>query len=267
MSDYNTQGNFSSSQLETVDLAIYEWLNEKMNIFCNTSEGWNKVPITWVSAERSFQIKNNKDLRDERGTLIMPLMVVERTGINKSNDSRGAYFNSIPNVSDDYVITKTINHKKTAEFTNADSLYNNSHDNYREADRNKNNTNVVYVYKKIQRPIYVTMDYKISVMSQYQQQMNEIIQPFIVFTGSQRYFIAEKDGHRFEVFIDPAFAQSNNLDTLESEERRYITNITLKVYANLVGLGSNDDSPLFKTVENAVKVKISKESVIFPKKT
>ena len=267
MSDYKTQGNISSSQLETIDLAVYEWLNEKMNIFCNTGDGWNKVPVTWVSAERSFQIKNNKDLRDERGTLIMPIMVAERTGLNKSNDARGAYFNSIPVASEDYIITKTINHKKTAEFTNADSRYNNSADNYRESDRGANNKNVVYVFKKVPRPIYVAVDYKISIMSQYQQQMNEIIQPFLVFTGSQRYFVIEKDGHRFEVFVDQNFAQTNNVDNLESEERRYVTNITLKVYGNLVGSGVNDDKPLFKTVENAVKVKISKESVIFPKKT
>ena len=52
------------STLETIDRAFYEWVDESLNIFSSTNTGWKKVPLTWVSAERSFQVKNNKDLRD-----------------------------------------------------------------------------------------------------------------------------------------------------------------------------------------------------------
>ena len=51
------------SSLETIDRAFYRWLNETLNISATTNEGWKKVPLIWVSAERSFQVKHDKDLR------------------------------------------------------------------------------------------------------------------------------------------------------------------------------------------------------------
>ena len=55
------------STLETIDRAFYGWVNESLNIFATTQKVWGKVPVICVSAERSFQIKDNKDLRDKRG--------------------------------------------------------------------------------------------------------------------------------------------------------------------------------------------------------
>ena len=55
---------FMPSTIETVDVALYNWLDEELNIFCTTNEGWKKVPLIWSMPERSFQIKDNKDLRN-----------------------------------------------------------------------------------------------------------------------------------------------------------------------------------------------------------
>ena len=55
------------STLETIDTAFYNWVNETLDISATSNRGWNKVPLIWVSAERSFQVKNDKDLRDEFG--------------------------------------------------------------------------------------------------------------------------------------------------------------------------------------------------------
>ena len=57
------------STLETIDTAFYNWVNETLDISATSNRGWNKVPLIWVSAERSFQVKNDKDLRDEFGVL------------------------------------------------------------------------------------------------------------------------------------------------------------------------------------------------------
>ena len=57
------------STIETVDAAFYEYV-ENINLFCNTISGWTKIPVIWSSAERSYQIKNNKEIRDKNGSLI-----------------------------------------------------------------------------------------------------------------------------------------------------------------------------------------------------
>ena len=57
--------NFSPSTLETVDYAMYDFINDKLSLRTTTNKGVQKVPVVWASAERSFQVKNNKEYRDD----------------------------------------------------------------------------------------------------------------------------------------------------------------------------------------------------------
>ena len=56
------------STIETVDHALFKWV-EELNIHTETNRGWKKVGVLWVTAERSFQTKHNKELRDANGIL------------------------------------------------------------------------------------------------------------------------------------------------------------------------------------------------------
>ena len=250
------------SNLEQVDLATFEWLDNFMNIHCETTEGFKKVPVIWTSAERAFQIKNNKELRDERGALIYPQITIERSAVNKSNDAKGAFYNSLPENFNIYYVEPVINHKKTKEFANADSRKRYFQNNeYTKNVINKNNK-VVYSIRSVLRPIYVEMTYNINLMSQYQQQMNQMVQPFITKSGSQKYFPITRDSRLFEGFIDANIQQKNNVDNLDNEERRYNSTITLKVFGHLVGDDINQNSPTVKIRENAVKISLPRETVI-----
>ena len=79
----------STSNLENIDAAVYEWVDEHLNINTETHEGFKKVPVIWVTAERSFQIKNSEDLHDSDGALIYPLITVGRTGFSKDLAKKG----------------------------------------------------------------------------------------------------------------------------------------------------------------------------------
>ena len=46
--------------------------------------------------------------------------------------------------------------------------------------------------------------------------MNEMVTPFITRPGNINYFPIEKDGHLYEVFVEPAYKQDNNVATLET---------------------------------------------------
>jgi hypothetical protein len=52
---------------------------------------------------------------------------------------------------------------------------------------------------------------------------------------------------------------------MEEEERRYITNITIKVLAVLVSDGVNENDKIIKTFENPVEIKFSKEFITLSK--
>ena len=60
---------FMPSSLETIDGAMLKFIDEELNLSTTTNDGFKKVPVLWVTAERAFQIKHNKDLRDKEETL------------------------------------------------------------------------------------------------------------------------------------------------------------------------------------------------------
>jgi len=251
-----------ASSIENVDFAIYDWLDRQLNLSCDTKDGFKKVPVIWVTPERAFQIKQNKEFRDINGTINPPLMTIERTNILKDVRNNGTYYTNLPPKDNRQIISRRINQKKTSEFANAD--YQKQY-GYVQFARPRKNEKVVYEFKSMLLPVYATFTYNINVFTQFQQQMNEILQPFLAKTGSTRYFLVERDGYKYECFIEGNIDNKNNIASMEEEERRYISTITIKVLANLISDGKNQEDTIIKTFENAVELKIPRESLIIAK--
>jgi hypothetical protein len=247
------------SKIENIDLAVYKWLDENMNLYATTNRGWTKTPVIWVSGERSFQIKNKKELRQNDGSFILPIITVKRTGINKDLKPKGIFpGNVVPDLfRDDYVLVKEINQDKTTNFANAVSSKKVNQPNFK-----LENKKVVYGFKSIKFPVQAMFEYEIQLRTEYQLQMNELTQPFLVRTGAGNYFVIENEGHRFEAMLDASYAIEHNGDKLEQEERMFKTTIKLNVVGHLVNSGNNEIEPNIIYRENAVEVKIPREYVM-----
>lgn len=251
------------SKLENIDEAMYEWVNQEVNVFATTNRGWKKVPVIWVSAERAYQSKRDKGLRDKEGALIYPIMTVERVSMEKdpafkgslqanvfpTNDYRGG---SVP-------LTRTLNQTKTKNFQNADSERENGQLNFKVE---KKDSKIVYTHKSIPLPTYVTIMYRVNLRAEYQQQINEMNEPFIVSTGNINSFIMKKNGHRYEGFFQQSYEQQNNAGSLDEEERIYQTSFDIKVLGYLIGSKDNQTQPQIVERENAVELKTPRERVI-----
>jgi hypothetical protein len=254
------------STIETIDYAFYDWLNDEMDIFSSTSGGWEKVPVIWVSAERAFQTKNNKDLRGSSGALKLPLMTVERTSVVKDASRKGTAWGNIPPVRDakggSITISRRIQHDKTATFANADSARKSNKSvghgqiNFRTRKENKK---VIYETITIPMPVYLDITYDVIIRTEYLQQINDIITPFISRPGGINYFNLGRDGHRYEGFVQQDFAQGNNVRNLGEEERTYETTIQIKVLGYIIGSDKNEDRPKIVIRENAVDIKTPRE--------
>jgi len=255
------------STIETIDRALFEFIDDELDIFCTTNKGFKKVPFIWAGAERAFQIKHDRELRDVNGWLIYPIMSMERTGISKSLTERGAYYAAAQNLGDakggSMTIARTIKQDKTANFANADSkrLISNNVGTGQNNFPRKNNK-VVYETITIPIPVYLEVNYTLTVMAEYQQQINEIITPFMTRTGAINYTVVEKDNHRFEVFIDSDYALNNNASGLLEDARGYETQINFRVIGYIMGADKNEERPKIVRRENAVEVKIPREHVI-----
>ncbi len=81
------------STLEIIDGAMLKWINESIDVNSNTNKGWKKVPVIWVSAERAHQLKRDRDLRDNLGAVILPVITLERVTMTK--DARRAPFGNL----------------------------------------------------------------------------------------------------------------------------------------------------------------------------
>ncbi len=254
-----------ASTIENVDFALYDWLDRELNLFCNTKDGFKKTPVVWVTPERAYQIKQNKEFRDINGTINPPLITVERTNILKDVKNNATYYTNLPfgDNNNRHIVSKRINQKKTSEFANADFQ---KQYGIVQFARPKKNQKVVYEFKSMLLPVYATFTYNITVFTQFQQQMNELLQPFISKTGSTRYFLIERDGYKYEGFIEGNIESKNNVSSMEEEERRYISTITIKVLANLLSDGANQEDTIIKTFENAVELKIPRESIVIEQK-
>tara|TARA_Y100000593_G_C4310726_1_gene338205 strand:+ start:1121 stop:1978 length:858 start_codon:yes stop_codon:yes gene_type:complete len=255
---------FQPSTIEGIDSAILDYIENTADIYCTTKDGFKKVPVLWISAERAYQRKHKKELMTMSGSLVLPVLTIERTNIQKDMSKKGTAWANIPPVSDEkggsITIARRINQSKTSNFANADSkrLFNQT--NFRA--RTKASKKVVYETITIPQPVYIEVNYEITLLAEYQQQINEMITPFITRPGNVNYFPIKKDGHLYEVFVEPAYKQDNNVAALEVAERQYKTTVSYRVLAYLIGDDKNQESPKIVIRENAVEVKIPREHVI-----
>ena len=256
---------FEQSSLETIDKAVLKYIDERLNISVDTNEGFKKVSVLWVTAERSYQLKHNKELRDSEETLILPLMTVNRTSIEKNPASEYAIpAANIPEVRDamggSITIARQINQKKTAEFQNAYAKRKYGRSTWPGVPP----TRTVYETVTIPFPTWVAVNYEISVRTEYQQQTNEILRKFIRQGGLNRMpFRIESDGHKYEAFIDGSIVNNSNVADIGMKQRNYETMISFKVLGYLFGDGDNEEKPNIVKRQNAVEVKIPRERVIF----
>ena len=261
------------STLETIDYAVYDYMNKTLDLSVASNKGFKKVPIIWASTERAFQIKANKELRDSEDTLILPLITLERRSVSKDISKRIIPYANIPPVNDSkggtMTIARRINQKKTAEFQN--NIARRKYANGRVSGQGSGqetypgivDEKVVYETVTIPLPVWVSALYEISIRTEYQQQMNDLATPLLRQGGlNSMPRRLERDGHKFEAFINGSFTNNANTNSLDMTQRNYETTISLEVLGYLIGDGPNDDRPKIVIRENAVEVKIPREHVI-----
>jgi len=268
---------FQPSTIETIDQAVFDFIDKDFNVFSTTNKGWKKTPVIWVAGERAYQIKRDKGLRDLNGTLILPIITIERTGITKSMSKRGVVNAHLPSIGDakgspDIVYARRVQQDKTNNFRSADAKrryakqLNFPGKDFKtgpyQAYKSPGSGKIVYEYISMPLPVYLDMTYSITLRSEYQQQINEMSVPFMTRTGNINQIMIEQEGHFYEAFFQQEFAQTNNLSNLEQEERTYETKIDIKVLGYVQGSDKNDEQPKIVIRESAAEFKFQREHVM-----
>ena len=256
------------STIETIDYATTSWLKKDLNLFATTNEGRKKVDVLWQTPERAYQVKNDKDLRDDSGALKLPLISIQRTGITKDPNRKGAYqahiySNKHNGRSGRLTLAKRIVKDKTRNFAVASGTRTNTGSKL-QRHFPRINKKIVIQTLSIPIPVYVTVDYKITIKTEYQQQMNELLAPFITRTGQINSFVMRRNGHLYEAFIEQSFGANDNVATLNEDIRMFSTDINIKVLGYLIGEGDNDNRKIVRIDENIVELTFPRETVPLP---
>lgn len=272
----NTQLNasypLSPSTMEDIDYAIYNYINDELNIFATKNTGFRKVPVIFSVPERAYQIKNERDIRsgspNKSGgrTLEYPLISILRTSVNRNPQNKGRYGVYVPPYYDYYMkggsieIARQVQQDKTKNFANANSIRKSA----TKTDKNfqtfpGNNEDIVYETLLIPMPTFVEVNYTIGIVCNYQQQMNEVVAPFATRSSTPSVFTVTHEGNKYEAFMEPDFALDSNMAGLDVAERIFKTNITIKVLGYLVAAETNQETPVVVKRESAVKVTIGRE--------
>jgi len=257
-----------SSTLEDIDYAMVSWLKDDLSLSARSNDGFKRVPVLWQAPERAFQIKHRLELRDDSDGIILPVVSVERTNIEKDPAKKGSY--QANRYSDKrngragrFVIARRIVPDKTRNFA---VVNNTRRENYTSGTEQRyyprTNNKVVIQTLSIPIPIYVSVDYKILIKTEYQQQMNDLMSPFMTRTGQINSFVMKRNGHSYEAFIQQGFTHNNNIGALGEDTREFTTEIMINVLGYLIGEGINDDRPLVRIEENAVEYQFPQESTV-----
>jgi len=199
--------------------------------------------------------------------LKLPVISIRRTGFSKPLSSKGAFQGNIPEVNDakggSLMVSRVINQEKTNNYARVASKKASGQESH---PLNKKNEKIVYRTVSAPMPVNVEMTYEITIRTEYQEQMNSLMLPFITTPGTINYIKLENNGHRYEGFLQPEYSSSDNLSDYSSEERKFETKISMRVVGYLVGQGDNRVKPHFSIRENFVEIKIPRESVVIDPK-
>ena len=256
-----------ASTLEDIDAALTSWVKKDLDIYTSTNEGFTHVPVLWQAPERAFQIKNEKALRDDAGALKLPLISIERSGLTKDPTRKGSFQANIYSVDKNgragrMVLAKRIVPDKTRNFAVAAGTRNGKDQPAEQRYYPRVNKKVVIQTLSVPIPVYININYKITLKSEYQQQMNDMVTPFIGRTGQINSFVMRRNGHLYEAFIEQDFNNTNNVSNLGEDMRMFTTDITIRVLGYLIGDGKSKDRPIVRIDENTVEYHFPNETVM-----
>ena len=256
--------------METVDFALFNWLNETLDIYTDSNEGRRKVPIIWITAERAFQVKSNKELREiDSESIIYPAMVIQRTSVSKTTSNErvvpGNIFPQMDRKRGAFPLYRRIVRDKTQNFQNtvAKNYTNDKQETFKLPFESKK---VVYETLYTGYPVFVNMNYTIRIRTQYVQQLNQVLSPFQRFTGGINQFLVKHENHKYEAFIEDDYSITSNSANLGAEEKKFDAEIKIKVLGYITSDGLNQKTPFVISRESPATIRFTRERAMLNEK-
>lgn len=258
-----------SCGLEDVDVALFNLFDKQLTLQVGVNDtvrqqSVKKVPVMFASGEKWALLKLNRPIRDNVGTLILPLITIARTGIQQelNNDITGRGINQqtgeikimrrLDESDRDYqnLINRLyIKNQKNLATSPADATDNPSSD--RELgdlssdaivldgglmipDRTHN----IYETIVLPSPQFYSVTYEVTFWCQYTQHMNQLLETLIAsfLPQGQAFRIESPKGYWFMAnMLNANYNPEVNFDNMSQEERLIKYKFSINVAAYVLG--------------------------------
>ena len=252
-------------KIEHVDGAVFDYFDKKLapTVEKESAEGTlysAKVMVEFAAGERWALIRKNK-FRDEKGTLILPIISIRRTDISRKMDMGG-----MPSAQKSITISKKI-HPKTSNIQNQIETRRNAGLVYQQP------RSAIMETLTIPFPDFCTITYEITLWSDYNQHMNEILEKMfsnyenvggrvdsvvmpIEYDGNE----PKGDSYYFVGLPENSVVKQSNDDDFTGQERIVKYVLTMQVPTYLM-LDPDDEALSYGEDEGGKKIVYKKQSV------
>lgn len=250
--------------IEDVDRALYEQFDKHIVLQTSTQDGQKKVPVIFAAGEKWAMLKKGTPIRDNNGTLILPLITIARTDVQQSYDrdisGRGQNQHTGELVikrrlhRDDRNLQSWLNRQLLQNQTNvavaqASSIQDQFTTTRTQGDLSDDPTSVdggllfsdvrgsAVEVITIPAPQFITVKYEVTLWTLHQQQMNQMIEGILssympqvrgwqVMTDKGYWFVAS--------VMSDEFSNKGNSDDVSMKERVLRHSFSVEVPAFIV---------------------------------
>ena len=263
--------NLPSCTVEDVDRALFNLFDKDLNLIFEQKKTTKKVPIIFATGERFAVLRRKQPLRDKAGAIILPLISIQRTGIEQSPTKGNATNQTSPitikkklspgDSTYQQILNKerlqnsderaTPNHELTTSETKGGQGRGASPGTVatrRKAPNKKQKfsegklisdslSNNIYEIYTLQPPKYFVAQYEITVWAQYTQQMNNLLTAIMTSYhsyGQRTFRIETEKGYYFVAYFGASIGTDNNFDDFTDSERIVRNTFTVEVPGYIV---------------------------------
>ncbi len=176
--------------LYDIDFAVKSFIEQTMQLNVEDNGETVMVPVLYANSEKWASIQRNGYLKDKKGKTLVPLITFRRSSVNIKNEMRR---NKVATTNQlGYVIKPK--YSVNSPYDKWSSLYGNSGKSLQE-------------YYVTPIPDYVDVSYDFIAWTEYQNQLNFLVEQFVYFTGQS---FGERNSLKFATNVDSFTMEDNN---------------------------------------------------------
>ena len=176
--------------LYDIDFAIKSFIEQTMQLSVEDNGETVLVPILYANAEKWASIQRNGYLKDKKGKTLVPLITFRRSGVNMKSEMRR---NKVATTNQLGYVVKP-KYSVNSPYDRWSSLYG-------------SNEKTPQEYYITPIPDYVDVTYDFIAWTEYQNQLNFLVEQFVYFTGQS---FGEKNSLKFATNVDSFTMEDNN---------------------------------------------------------